>query len=169
MKGEAVEMELRGGHGLRGIGEPQRIETGRGQTLQLANARIGALENGCGRELLAQDADAGVAHACGEQAFGQELQHDELAVLVGDEAGQLVGLAEAEAAGVVGGVEHRFAAGDGRAQARLRAARAMRLGRERRARRGAERFATKDCRAPCRATVRGCRPQAGAFLLVLEE
>ena len=55
--------------------------------------------------------------AC-EQAFGQELQHNQVAVLVGDEAGQLVGLAEAQAAGVVGVVEQRLAAGDGRAQAR---------------------------------------------------
>ena len=42
-----------------------------------------------------------------------------LAVLVDDQAGQLVGLAEAEAAGVIGGVKQRLAAGDGCAQARL--------------------------------------------------
>ncbi len=55
--------------------------------------------------------------AC-EQTFGQELQYDDLAVLVHDQAGQLVGLAEAKAAGVVGSVEQRLAARDGRAQAR---------------------------------------------------
>ena len=118
VKGEAVQVKLCGGDRLLGIGKPERIEAGRGQTLQLADARIGALVNGGGRKLLAQDAHAGFAHACGEQAFGQELQDDEVAVFVGDEAGQFVGLAEAQAAGIVGGVEQRLAAGDGRAQAR---------------------------------------------------
>ena len=55
---------------------------------------------------------------CVEQTFGQELHDHEVAVFVGDQARQLVGLAEAEAAGIVGGVEQRLAAGDGRAQAR---------------------------------------------------
>ena len=52
-----------------------------------------------------------------EQTFGQELQNDELAILVDDQAGQLVGLAEAKTAGVIGSVEQRLAARDGGAQA----------------------------------------------------
>ena len=73
-----------------------------------------------GASFFAKDAHAGFAHACGEQPFGQELQNDQVAIFVGNQAGQLVGLAEAEAAGIVCGVEHRFAPRDGGAQARLK-------------------------------------------------
>ena len=119
VKSEVVEMELRAGGWPRGIGKPQRIETGRGQALQLTDARIGALQNGRRFELFTENAHAGLRYHCVEQPFGQALHYNEIAVLVDDQAGQLVGFAKTEAAGIVGGVEHWFAARDGCAQAQL--------------------------------------------------
>lgn len=116
VKGEAVQVKVRAGEGMRGIGEPEWIGARCGKAFELADARFGALDDRRGLHLFAQDADAGLAYAGSEQAFGEELHDDERAVFVDDEAGQLVGFAEAEAAGVVGGVEHGLAARDGRAQ-----------------------------------------------------
>ena len=120
MKDEAVEMKLRGCDRMRRVSKPQRLGARRGQPLKLADARIGALENGRGREFLAQDAHACLAHTFCQQSFGKELQNNQVAVLVYDEAGQLVSFAKAKAARVVGSVEHRFAARDGCAQARCK-------------------------------------------------
>ena len=63
MKGEAIEMKLRVRDGLRWIGTPQRLGAWRRKPLELADARIGALEDGHGLEFLAQNADAGFRYA----------------------------------------------------------------------------------------------------------
>ena len=117
MKDESVEMKLRAGR----PGERVRQATsgsalGAGRPSKLADARIGPLENRRRREFFAKHAHAGFACASRKQTFGEELQNDQVAVFVGDDAGQFVGLAEAKTAGVVGGVEQRFAPRDGRAQ-----------------------------------------------------
>src|SRR5580692_11524953 len=105
VKDEAIEMKLSGCNGRSWIGKPQRVCAGCGQAFKFTNAGIGALENCRGREILAQDAHACFRNSGGEKAFGEELQNHQVAVFVCDEAGQLVGLAEREAAGVVGCVE----------------------------------------------------------------
>ena len=79
--------------------------------------------------------------AC-EQTFGQALHNDQIAIFVHDQSRQLVGFAEAEAAGIVGGIEQRLAARDGRAQSRCEQFEPCRRGREPRARPGAARSAT---------------------------
>ncbi len=103
-------------------------------------------------------------HACVEQTFSQELQDNQVAVLVNDEAGEFVCLAETQAASIVGRVEHGFAARDGRAQTRCEQLRATPRDRALRARPTATRFAMPGYKAQCQERSRVGRRQAEQFL-----
>ena len=70
-----------------------------------------------GLQLFAQNAHARLPHSGGESSpLVKQLQNDQVAVLVGHQAGQLVRLAEAEAAGVGLLIQQGLAAADCRAQ-----------------------------------------------------
>ena len=79
---------------------------GRGQLLELANARVRALPDRERRFL----ASEGCAESCDEDganvvlrsALREQLQEDEVVVTVGDDAGKIVGLGEDEAVRIVG-------------------------------------------------------------------
>ena len=110
-------MKLRSGTGF----QDRRARADRcwcGQAFQLADARVGLSWIAAGESSSRRTRTQVSRHAFGEQSFRQELHDREVGVFVDNKARQLVGLAEAQAAGVVGGIEQRLAASDGRAQAR---------------------------------------------------
>lgn len=84
---EAVEAELAAGGWMGRVGRKEWFGTGRVEALQFAHAGIGAFEDGRGRKFIAQDADAHFAHSGGVETAGEQLEQDERAVLVYDEAG----------------------------------------------------------------------------------
>lgn len=117
MELKAIETEGSCGEGLGWVSAIERGEIGCGKTFKFADAGIGALKNGGGLKRRGEDADDGLTDALGEQAPGKQLDDDEIGVFVDDEAGEVVRLAEAEAAGVGFGGEESVAAGDGGGQA----------------------------------------------------
>ena len=88
-------MELRAGFRHCRVSQPEGIGGRSGKAFDLADARIGAFEDGSRLEFFAKDAHTCLAYAWSEQPFGKELNNDQIAVLVDNEAGQFVGLAEA--------------------------------------------------------------------------
>ncbi len=120
VKGKAIEPELRAGDGLFGIRRPERCERGRGEAFKLADARVRPLEDGGRFQRVMQDACAEAANGRRVEPASKKLQDDEVVVLVDDEAGQLIGFAEAEPAGVGVAGEERLAADDGGAEAGLK-------------------------------------------------
>ena len=116
MKAEAVELELSGSCWNGSVFDKKWSQIGRRQALQLAHFRVGPLQNHSRSLFFAQHAHTGFAHRGRIQPLGQQLNDDQRAVLVDDQAGQLVGLAEAEAAGVGAFVEQGLPPPDRRAQ-----------------------------------------------------
>ena len=100
MEEQAVELELCAGDGVGGVGCPERGEVGCGQPFQLTHARVRAFQNGGRIQLFLKHANAGCADGRIVESLGQQLQDDEVAVFIDDQAGQFVGFAEAETAGV---------------------------------------------------------------------
>jgi len=98
----------------------------------------------------------GGADLVGIEAAGEQLDDDDAGVFVDDEAGELVGFTEDEAAGVREGVEHGAAAGDGGAETVCEEGEPGRLG---------DQFASNDAEGKLggRAEERGAEENAAAI------
>uniref|UniRef100_E6QKZ5 Uncharacterized protein n=1 Tax=mine drainage metagenome TaxID=410659 RepID=E6QKZ5_9ZZZZ len=121
VKAEAIEQEdgLECGRGwLRGV---ERHVCGSRHAFEGANAWVGSFPEGkrgaVGIEVMANGGDDGGADGGGVQPAREELDDDQIGVLVEDDAGEIIGFAEDQAAGVGRVVEQGFAQSDGGVEA----------------------------------------------------
>ncbi len=112
-KAQAVELEGGLQDRMGRVSRVQRRQRRRLQPFEGRNARVTALNDGFGRDLLGQHARQQFAHVGPVEPANQHLHQHKRPVAIDDEAGQLVGFAEDEAAGF--GL-HRGAQGDGAPQ-----------------------------------------------------
>ena len=103
-----------------------------------------------------------LAHRRRIQPLGQQLQNHQVAIFVHHQSRQLIGLAEAQPAGVGLARQQRLAPRNRRRAAGPPADPATPPRRWPRAKPSAAQSAREGCRAPCPAAGRGCRPRAAA-------
>ena len=111
-EGVIVELELVHGEGGGGFFALQQAGDARGKSFEFADAGVDALEDRGGSEMLGECGEDGFANGVGVHGLGEDLEGEDVAVAIDDEAGEKVGFAEDEAVGV-GIVDYVLAVGDG--------------------------------------------------------
>ncbi len=89
-----------------------RPETRGRKSFEFADARIDALDDRGGSEMLGESGENGFADGVGVHGLGEDLDGEDVVVAIDDEAGEEVGFAEDEAVGV-GIADEVLAVGDG--------------------------------------------------------